>query len=128
MKKEIVDIQSMEYVKKLKQQLFNNEISRYDIAHKMFRRANADWIIKHVDKAKLTITYLNGVTRKLPTYNELMKRVRWSSADHYKAKRREYIKKYYRVINALTKHKAKFKTNTLGNVFKNLKTNVLKTQ
>jgi len=30
MKKEIVDIQSMEYVKKLKKQLFNNEISKYD--------------------------------------------------------------------------------------------------
>ena len=128
MQKEIIDFKSPNYYKQLKKKLFNNEISRYDIAHKMFRRANADWIIKHVDKAKLTITYLNGVTRKLPTYNELMKRVRWSSADHYKAKRREYIKKYYRVINALTKHKAKFKTNTLGNVFNNLKTNVLKTQ
>tara|TARA_R100000654_G_scaffold22651_3_gene44894 strand:+ start:2882 stop:3268 length:387 start_codon:yes stop_codon:yes gene_type:complete len=128
MKKEITNIQSYEYVKQLKKQLFNKEISKYDIAHKMFRRANADWIIKHVNKAKLTITYLNGKTRKLPTYNELMKRVKWSNADHYKHKRREYIKKYYKVINAFTKHRAKFKTNTLGNVFNNLKINVLKTQ
>ena len=116
MQKEIIDFKSPNYYKQLKKKLFNNEISKYDIAH------------KNVDKAKLTITYLNGVTRTLPTYNELMKRVRWSSADHYKAKRREYIKKYYRVINALTKHKAKFKTNTLGNVFKNLKTKGLATR
>ena len=128
MKKEIVDIQSMEYVKKLKQQLFNNEISKYDIAHKMFRRDNADWIITHVDKAKLKITYLNGDVRVLPTYSELMKRINWSSAKFYKRKRRQYIKEYYKTINRITKLKAQLRTNTLGNVFKDLKINVLKTQ
>tara|TARA_R110001599_G_C11901004_1_gene626316 strand:+ start:251 stop:637 length:387 start_codon:yes stop_codon:yes gene_type:complete len=128
MQKEIVDIQSMEYVKNLKKQLFNNEISKYDIAHKMFRRDNADWIITSVNKAKLKITYLNGDVRTLPTYNELVKRIKWSSAEFYKRKRRQYIKEYYKKINALTKLKAKLKTNTLGSVFNNLKINVVKPQ
>ena len=117
MKKEIVDIKSLDYVKKLKQQLFNKEISRYDIAHKMYRRSNADWIIKHVDKVQLKITYLNGDVRVLPTYNKLRQRVGWCNID-YKSKRRKYIKKYYKIINAFTKHRAKLKSNTLANCVK----------
>ena len=128
MQKEIVDIKSMEYVKNLKKQLFNNEISKYDIAHKMFRRDNADWIITSVNKAKLKITYLNGDVRTLPTYNALVKRIKWSSAEFYKRKRRQYIKEYYKKINALTKLKAKLKTNTLGSVFSNLKINAVAPQ
>ena len=120
MQKEIVDIQSMEYVKNLKKQLFNNEISKYDIAHKMFRRDNADWIITSVNKAKLKITYLNGDVRTLPTYNALVKRIKWSGAEFYKRKRRQY--------NQGCKLKAKLKTNTLGSVFNNLKINVVKPQ
>ncbi len=128
MQKEIIDFKSPNYYKQLKKKLFNNEISKYDIAHKMFRRDNADWIIKHVDKAKLKITYLNGDVRVLPTYNELMKRINWSSAKFYKRKRRQYIKEYYKTINRITKLKAQLKTNTLGNVFKNLKIKGLATR
>ena len=125
-KKETLEITS-QYMKDLKKQLMNNKISKYDIAHQSFRKNNADWIIKHVDKAKLKITYLNGDVRILPTYNELMRRVGWAN-NSYKSARRKFIKRYYKVINAFTKHRAKFKTNTLGNVFNNLKTNVLKAQ
>jgi len=113
MKKEIYEISS-QYMKDLKKLLDNKKISQYDIAHQSFRKNNADWIIKHVNKAKLTITYLNGTTRILPTYNELMKRVNWSNND-YKSARRKFIKKYYKIINAFTKHRNRFKTNTIAN-------------
>jgi len=98
----------------LKKLLDNKEISQYDIAHQSFRKNNADWIIKHVNKAKLTITYLNGHTRILPTYNELMRRVGWCNGI-YKTSRRKYIKRYYKIVNAFTKHRNRFKTNTLAN-------------
>ena len=126
MKKEIYEI-STQYMRDLKKLLDKKEISQYDIAHQSFRKNNADWIIKHVNKAKLTITYLNGDVRTLPTYNELMRRVSWGN-NSYKSARRKFIKRYYKVINAFTKHRAKFKTNTLGNVFKKLKINALATQ
>ena len=74
MKKEIYKITS-QYMRDLKKQLDNKEISKYDIAHASFRKNNADWIITDVNKTKLTITYLNGDVRVLPTYNELMRRV-----------------------------------------------------
>ena len=35
-----------------------------------------------------------------------------------KSKRRKYIKKYYKIINAYTKHRAKLKSNTLANCVK----------
>jgi len=113
MKKEIYEITS-KYMKDLKKQLDNKEISQYDIAHKSFRKNNADWIIKHVNKAKLTITYLNGTTRVLPTYTDLMKRVGWGN-NSYKSARRKFIKKYYKIVHAFTKHKARFKKNTIAN-------------
>jgi len=114
MPKEILDIQSLDYVKKLKKQLLNKEISQYDIAHKMFRRKNADWIITHVNKAKLSVSYLNGRTRIEPTYIDLMKRIGWCNGI-YKSKRRKYIKRYYKIVNAFTKHRNKFKSNALAN-------------
>ena len=54
MKKEIYEISS-QYMRDLKKLLDKNKISRYDIAHKSFRKNNADWIITNVNKAKLTI-------------------------------------------------------------------------
>jgi len=113
MKKEIYEISS-QYMRDLKKLLDNKEISQYDIAHQSFRKNNADWIIKHVNKAKLTITYLNGTTRVLPTYNDLMRRVSWSNND-YKSARRKFIKRYYKIVNAFTKHRNRFKRNTLAN-------------
>ena len=113
MKKEIYEISS-QYMRDLKKLLDANKISRYDIAHKSFRKNNADWIITNVNKAKLTITYLNGNTRVLPTYTELMKRVSWGNND-YKSARRKFIKKYYKIVNAFTKHRNRFKTNTIAN-------------
>tara|TARA_R110000744_G_scaffold158917_1_gene274971 strand:+ start:142 stop:525 length:384 start_codon:yes stop_codon:yes gene_type:complete len=112
MKKEIYEISS-EYMRDLKKLLDNKEISQYDIAHQSFRKNNADWIIKYVDKVRLTITYLNGTTRKLPTYTELMKRVSWSNSD-YKSSRRRFIRRYYKIVNAFTKHKNRFKRNTIA--------------
>ena len=112
MKKEIYEISS-EYMRDLKKLLDNREISQYDIAHESFRKNNAEWIIKHVNKAKLTITYLNGTTRVLPTYTELMKRVGWSNND-YKSARRKFIKRYYKIVNAFTKHRNRFKRNTIA--------------
>ena len=113
MKKEIYEISS-EYMRDLKKLLDNKEISQYDIAHQSFRKNNAEWIIKHVNKAKLTITYLNGDTRVLPTYNELIKRVSWGNND-YKSARRKFIKRYYKIVNTFTKHIARFKKNTIAN-------------
>ena len=113
MKKEIYEISS-QYMRDLKKLLDKNKISRYDIAHKSFRKNNADWIITNVNKAKLTITYLNGDIRVLPTYNELMKRVSWSNSD-YKSARRKFIKRYYKIVNAFTKHRNRFKRKTIAN-------------
>ena len=113
MKKEIYEISS-QYMRDLKKLLDNKEISQYDIAHQSFRKNSADWIVTNVNKAKLTITYLNGDVRVLPTYNELMKRVSWANSD-YKSARRKFIKKYYKIINAFTKHRTKFKKNSIAN-------------
>ena len=112
MKKEIYEISS-QYMRDLKKLLDNKKISQYDIAHQSFRKNNADWIITNVNKAKLTITYLNGDVRVLPTYAELMKRVSWSNND-YKSLRRKFIKKYYKIVNAFTKHRNRFKRNTIA--------------
>ena len=112
MKKEIYEISS-QYMRDLKKLLDKKQISQYDIAHQSFRKNNAEWIIKHVNKAKLTITYLNGTTRVLPTYTELMNRVSWSNND-YKSARRKFIKRYYKIVNAFTKHRNRFKRNTLA--------------
>ena len=112
MKKEIYEISS-EYMRDLKKLLDKKKISQYDIAHASFRKNNAHWIIKYVNKVDLKITYLDGTTRVLPTYNELMKRVSWSNND-YKLARRRFIKKYYKIVNAFTKHRNRFKRNTIA--------------
>ena len=112
MKKEIYEISS-EYMRDLKKLLDKKKISQYDIAHASFRKNNASWIIKSVNKIDLKITYLNGSTRILPTYNELMKRVKMANED-YKPARRRFIAKYYKIINAFAKHRARFKKNTIG--------------
>jgi len=113
MKEEIYEISS-QYMRDLKKLLDKKEISQYDIAHQSFRKNNAHWIVKNVDKVKLTITYLNGTKRILPTYSELMKRVSWCNND-YKSARRKFIKRYYRIVNAFTKHRYRFKRNSIAN-------------
>ena len=114
MKKEIYEISS-QYMRDLKKLLDNKEISKYDIAHASFRKNNACWIIKDTSKIKLSITYLNGDTKIFPTYNELIRRVKMANED-YKPARRKHIKKYYKVIHALTKHRARFNNNnTIAN-------------
>ena len=106
-----------QYLKDLKILLDNKskEVTKYDIAHASFRKNNAYWIISNVDKINLEITYLNGDVRKFATYNKLMERVKLANED-YKPARRKFIKRYYKIVNALTKHRARFKTkrNTIG--------------
>ena len=109
MKKEIYEISS-QYMRDLKKLVDNKEISKYDIAHASFRKNNACWIIKDINKIKLSITYLNGTTKVFPTYNELMRRMKMANED-YRPARRKHIKKYYRVIHALTRHRARFNNN-----------------
>ena len=110
--KETYNELSSEYMRDLKKLLDKKKISKYDIAHASFRKNNAHWIIKKngIDKINLSITYLNGDTRIFPTYNELIKRVTMANED-YKPARRKHIKKYYRIIHALTKHRARFNNN-----------------
>ena len=117
MKEEIYEI-SLQYMKDLKKQFKNKEISSYYIAHKAFRRRYSYWIIKEYDKMELTITYLNGDVRTFTpnTYSEFIKRIKMSNED-YKPKRKKYIKRYFKVINTLTKHRNKFKRNIIANSF-----------
>ena len=75
MKKEIYEI-TTSYMRDLKKLLKNNKISPYDIAHASFRKNNAYWIIKKVDKRDLIITYLCGDTKKFPSYIKLMNEVK----------------------------------------------------
>ena len=107
-----------QYLKDLKTLLDNKseEVTKYDIAHASFRKNNSHWIIKSKDTVKLTITYLNGDVITLPTYNELMKRVKWAN-DDYKPARRKFIARYYKIINAFHKHRARLKkkTNSIAN-------------
>ena len=113
--KETYNELSSEYMRDLKKLLDKKKISQYDIAHASFRKNNACWIIKDINKIKLSITYLNGDKKVFPTYNELMRRVKMANED-YKPARRRHIKKYYRVIHALTKHRARFNNNnTIAN-------------
>tara|TARA_Y100000310_G_scaffold329345_1_gene399001 strand:+ start:835 stop:1227 length:393 start_codon:yes stop_codon:yes gene_type:complete len=116
MKKEIYEISSR-YMRDLKKLLNSKQITPYDIAHASFRKNNAHWIIKSIDKTDLTITYLNGDVRQFATYNELMKRMKMTNED-YKPARKKHIKKYYEVINAYTKHRQEMKRskkNTIAN-------------
>mgnify|MGYP003120022147 CR=1 FL=1 len=114
MKNEIYEISS-EYMSDLKKLLKEKKVSKYDIAHASFRKNNSAWIIQNVNKAKLTITYLCGDTKQFPTYNSLMKEIKIVN-EEYKPLRRKFIKKYYKIVNALTKHRATRKksiSNTL---------------
>ena len=115
MQKEIYEI-STQYMRDLKKLLQEGKISKYDIAHASFRKNNSYWIIKSKDPIKLTITYLNGDVITLPTYNDLMKRVKMANED-YKPARRKFIKRYYKVINAFHKHRSRLKkkANTIAN-------------
>ena len=114
MQEEIYEISS-QYMRDLKKLLDKEKISKYDIAHASFRKNNAYWIIKDINKIELSITYLNGDTKVFPTYNELIRRVTMANED-YKPARRKHIKKYYRIIHALTKHRAKCNNNnTIAN-------------
>ena len=115
MKKETYEI-TTEYLNDLKKLLDSKSgnVTKYQLAHAAFRKRCADWIITDVNN--MTITYLSGVQRTLPTYNELMKRVNMSN-DDYNPKRRKYIARYWKVINAFNKHRARFKNkrNTIAN-------------
>jgi hypothetical protein len=104
MKNEIYEISSA-YMSDLKKLLKEKKVSKYDIAHASFRKNNSAWIIQNVNKAKLTITYLCGDTKQFPTYNSLMKEIKIVNQE-YKPLRRKFIKRYYKVVNALTKHRA----------------------
>ena len=107
---------SAQYMRDLKKLLEKKKISKYDIAHASFRKNNAHWIIKSVNRVDLTVTYLNGDVLQLPTYPELIRRVKMANED-YKPARRKFIARYYKVINALTRHRARFKRakNTIAN-------------
>ena len=116
MKEENYEISS-EYMRDLKKLLIKRKISKYDIAHASFRKNNAYMIIKSVDKIDLKITYLNGDVRQLPTYNDLMKRIKMANED-YRPARRKFIAKYYKIINAFTKHRMEIRRkNAESNTF-----------
>ena len=84
-------------------------ISKYDIAHASFRKKYADSIIEHKNAKTLEIQYLSGAVRKFSKYNEFIKRVNMANED-YKPLRRKHISRYYKIVNAFTKHRARFKT------------------
>lgn len=84
------------------------DISKYDIAHASFRKKYADSIIQYKDAKTLTIQYLSGAVRKFSTYNAFIKRVNMAN-EEYKPLRRKHISRYYKIVNALTKHRVRFK-------------------
>ena len=84
------------------------DISKYDIAHASFRKKYADSIIQYKDAKTLTIQYLSGAVRKFSTYNAFIKRVNMAN-EEYKPLRRKHISRYYKIVNAFTKHRARFK-------------------
>tara|TARA_R110001632_G_scaffold68030_1_gene159707 strand:+ start:1315 stop:1704 length:390 start_codon:yes stop_codon:yes gene_type:complete len=92
----------------------SGNVTKYQLAHAAFRKKSADWIISDVNN--LTITYLSGAKRTMPTYNELMKRIKMSNED-YKPSRRKYIARYWKIINIFNKHRSRFKNkrNTIAN-------------
>ena len=94
----------------------NSNIKPYHIAHASFRKNNSDLIIKKVNKIDFIITYLDGTKQKFPTYNELMRMTK-NLNDLYPKNRRDYIDRYFKVINAFHKHRAKLKkkTNAIAN-------------
>ena len=108
MKKEIYEISS-KYMRDLKKLLKDKKISKYDIAHASFRKNNADCVITHVDKSSLTLTFLDNSTHvPFKSYKEFMKEISmWSK--FYKEERRNHIARYYKIVNAFTKHRAEMR-------------------
>lgn len=110
---------SKEYLKDLQKCLKQGVkgVTRYKIAHASYEKSNADLIIKKINKIDLTIKYLNGTIQKFPTYNELMKMTK-NLNDLYPKNRKSHINRYFKIINAFTKHRAEKKR-------KNIKSNTL---
>jgi len=110
---------SSEYLKDLQKCLKEGVkgVTRYKIAHASYEKNNADLIIKKTNKIDLTIKYLDGTEQKFPTYNELMKMTK-NLNELYPKNRKAHINRYFRIINAFTKHRAerrrrKIESNTL---------------
>ena len=87
-----------EYIKKLKILLKMKKITSYDLAHASYRKSNSHCIIKTTDKKNLTITFLNGNTKKYSTSEKFFNEIKMIN-EEYKRLRRKYIKRYYRVMN-----------------------------
>jgi len=110
---------SSEYLKDLQKCLKQGVkgVTRYKIAQASYERSNAHLIIKKLNKIDLTIKYLDGTEQKFPTYNELMRMTK-NLNDLYPKNRKAHINRYFKIINAFTKHRAerkrrKAKSNTL---------------
>ena len=110
---------SREYLKDLQKCLKQGVkgVTRYKIAHASYEKCNAHLIINRVNKIDLTIKYLDGTVQKFPTYNELIKMTK-NLNDLYPKNRKSHINRYFKVINAFTKHRAEkrrknIKSNTL---------------
>ena len=86
-----------EYIKKLKTLLRMKKITSYDVAHASFRKANQHCIISSTDKRELTITFVNGDVKKFPSIISLLNEIKVINK-WYKSARRNYIKRYYKVI------------------------------
>ena len=87
-----------EYIKKLKTLLRMKKITSYDVAHASFRKANQHCIISSTDKRELTITFINGDVKKFPSILSLLNEIKIINK-WYKSARRNYIKRYYKVIS-----------------------------
>ena len=110
---------SKEYLKDLQKCLKQGVkgVTRYKIAHASYEKSNAHLIIKKVNKIDLTIKYLDGTIQKFPTYNELMRMTK-NLNELYPKNRKAHISRYFKIINAFTKHRAEKRR-------KNLKSNTL---
>tara|TARA_R100000458_G_C8263623_1_gene238898 strand:- start:106 stop:465 length:360 start_codon:yes stop_codon:yes gene_type:complete len=98
------------YLKKLKKQLVNRKITPYDLAHASFRKNNADVIIKDVNRKELIITFLDGSKEqfKKSRIKAFFKYI--ENLNHcYYVSRKSYINRYFKVVNAFRKHRAKNK-------------------
>ena len=109
MKKENYEISS-QYIRDLKLLLKNknSNIKPYDIAHASFRKNNSDLIIKNVNKIDFIITYLDGTKQKFTNYNKLMRMTK-NLNDLYPKNRRDYISRYFKIVNAFHRHRKSIK-------------------
>ena len=76
----------------------------YERAHKAFRRDNASMIIKSTDKVAMTITFLDGETKKADSFINFEKIVEAFNSS-YNRRKRKYINTYL----------AKFKKKQVSN-------------